>query len=116
MTLSRLTLYHYRSLLLSLAIAIAISITISHCHYHDYRSLSHTLTLSPTIIVTYYNSLLFYLLIKVNSLPVLGTSAGALAATLLVTGANFDQAADIAINQAHKYKLFDSQAGLAGVW
>lgn len=51
-----------------------------------------------------------------DSLPIIGTSAGALAATLLITGSNFDDAADLAIEQAYRYKLFDSPTGLTYVW
>mmetsp|Transcript_6044 Transcript_6044/g.6183 ORF Transcript_6044/g.6183 Transcript_6044/m.6183 type:complete len:275 (-) Transcript_6044:380-1204(-) len=55
-------------------------------------------------------------IIKFDSLPIIGTSSGALAATLLVTGSNFDHAADFVIEQAYRYKLFEKPTGLAGVW
>ena len=51
-----------------------------------------------------------------KSFPIIGSSAGALAATLLCTGASFDKAASFAIDQAYRYSLFDSPVGLAGIW
>jgi hypothetical protein len=47
---------------------------------------------------------------------VLGLSAGSLSAALFVTQANFDQAADFAIAQAHRERLWSNPGGLAGVW
>lgn len=51
-----------------------------------------------------------------TSLPVIGASAGALAATLLVTNASFDLAASFAIDQAYRYGLFEKRLGLFGIW
>ena len=45
-----------------------------------------------------------------------GASAGALAATLLVSNSSFRQAADIAISLAHRDKVFEKRLGLYGIW
>ena len=46
-----------------------------------------------------------------RAIPVMGSSAGALCATLLVNGASFDAAAKLAINQAYENKLFEKKLG-----
>lgn len=52
----------------------------------------------------------------VDNLSVVGSSAGALTATLFKSGADFDFAAEYAIYQCKRDKLFESPLGLAGVW
>lgn len=47
---------------------------------------------------------------------VLGTSAGALTATLLKTGSDFDLSARIAIELVNEKRLWTSSSGLKGVW
>jgi hypothetical protein len=49
-------------------------------------------------------------------LPVVGASAGALAATLMVNNVSFDLAASFAIDQAYRYGLFEKRLGLFGIW
>ena len=51
-----------------------------------------------------------------NVVQVEGASAGALAATLLVSNSSFEKAADIAISLAHRNKVFDKRLGLYGIW
>lgn len=51
-----------------------------------------------------------------SNVSVLGTSAGALSATLLVCGCDFDKAADIAISQCIEQNLFEKPTGLMFRW
>ena len=51
-----------------------------------------------------------------SNLSVLGTSAGALSATLLICECDFDKAADIAIDQCIQENLFDKPTGLMFKW
>lgn len=51
-----------------------------------------------------------------SNLSVLGTSAGALSATLLICGCDFDEAADIAISQCIDQNLFEKPTGLMFRW
>ena len=51
-----------------------------------------------------------------SNLSVLGTSAGALSATLLVCECDFDKAADIAIGQCIRENLFEKPTGLMFQW
>jgi predicted acylesterase/phospholipase RssA len=46
-----------------------------------------------------------------STFPVMGSSAGALCATLFVNGASFDAAAKFAINQAYENNLFEKKLG-----
>ena len=51
-----------------------------------------------------------------SSLPVVGASAGALTSTLLLSGADFDEATLSAIKIAEEYQIFSNKNGLAGIW
>ena len=51
-----------------------------------------------------------------DNVKIVGTSAGSLSATLLTLNCSIDEAAEFAIYQAHREKLFENPLGLAGVW
>jgi len=51
-----------------------------------------------------------------SSIPIIGASAGALTSTLLLSGADFDEATLAAISVAEEYEIFSSKNGLAGIW
>jgi hypothetical protein len=51
-----------------------------------------------------------------RDMQVVGSSAGSLAATILMTGGDFDKAADYAIYQTTREGLWDKPTGLAFVW
>lgn len=52
----------------------------------------------------------------IKSIPVYGTSAGAISATLWISNASYVDAAKIAIDIAERNKVWDSKLGLAGIW
>ena len=51
-----------------------------------------------------------------ENVKIIGSSAGSLSATLLTLNCNIEEAAEFAIYQAHREKLFENPLGLAGVW
>eukprot|EP01031_Cornospumella_fuschlensis_P030008 gene30008-36243_t len=51
-----------------------------------------------------------------TKVPLLGASAGSIAASLLLSNASFYDAAKLAIRQTEERDLWNSQLGLAGVW
>lgn len=51
-----------------------------------------------------------------DDVKIIGSSAGSLSATLLTLNCSIDEAAEFAINQAKREKLFENPLGLAGVW
>lgn len=51
-----------------------------------------------------------------QTIPVMGSSAGAIAASMYKSNAKFSSAAEFAINQVEQLQLWDSKLGLAGVW
>jgi len=51
-----------------------------------------------------------------TDVQVVGSSAGSLAATILMTGGDFDRAAEYAIYQTTREGLWDKPTGLAFVW
>ncbi|KAJ1416797.1 acyl transferase/acyl hydrolase/lysophospholipase [Ochromonadaceae sp. CCMP2298] len=48
--------------------------------------------------------------------PVMGASAGSVAAALMACDVDFDKAAELAIRIAHSRNVWDSKSGLAGIW
>ena len=51
-----------------------------------------------------------------SELSIMGTSAGSLSATMLLVNSNFDDAAEFAISQCVREKLFEKPTGLAFRW
>ena len=51
-----------------------------------------------------------------NDIPILGASAGSLAATMLKLGSDFRMSTEESIEMANNVKLYDRKSGLVGIW
>lgn len=53
---------------------------------------------------------------SLHNVPVMGASAGSIAATLMATQVSFEEAASVAIRIASEHNVWQSKTGLAGIW